>query len=214
MTPRPTRRAVGGALLALPVLAVAAYAARFVVHGHHAWPPALAPSFEARPGAIFLHALGGSVVLVAGLVQMNGTIRRRLPRVHVGVGWMYATAAALAGGAGVYMAAYSAGGPVAQLGFGLLGVAVLGATARAVERAIARDVAAHRRWMIRSFALFLAAVTLRVELPLLAATLGTATAYQLVSWLCWVPNVAAAEWWLRRGRLTRVAAAPRRGTSG
>ena len=214
MTAGRALRITGASLLALPVLAVAAYGARYVVSGRAAWPPSLAPSFEARPTAILLHALGGSVVLAAGLLQLNGALRRRFPLAHRGMGWLYAAAAALAGTAGVYMAAYSAGGVVTHVGFGLLGVATLGATARAVQLAIARDLAAHRRWMIRSYALFLAAVTLRVELPLLAAALGSVAAYQVVSWLCWVPNAAAAEWWLRRRPISRAAAAPRRGRSG
>jgi uncharacterized membrane protein len=207
-------RGTGATLLVLSVLAIAAHAARYVVSGRSAWTPALASSFEARPTAIFLHALGGSVVLAAGLLQLNGSLRRRFPVAHRAAGWVYVAAAALTGAAGVYMAAYSAGGPVAHVGFGLLGIAVLGATARAVQLAVARDLAAHRRWMIRSYALFLAAVTLRVELPLLMALLGTAMGYQLVSWLCWVPNAVAAEWWLRRRPLSRAAAAPRPGTSG
>jgi hypothetical protein len=54
--------------------------------------------------------------------------------------------------------------------------------------------------MIRCFALALAAVTLRNELPmlLLAARLSFHAAYITVSWLCWVPNLIVAEWWLRR----------------
>jgi hypothetical protein len=209
-------RAVRAALLALPVLAIVAYGVRYVVEGRGAWTPFLAPSFEARPNAIFLHALGGSVVLAAGLVQMNGALRRRFPLVHRGVGWTYAVAAALAGGAGVYMAAHSAGGWVAHLGFGLLGVAALAATARAVRLAVVRDVVGHQAWMVRSYALFISAVTLRVELPLLGAAFGIAVGYQVVSWLCWVPNAAVAEWWVRRrrGRLSRAGAARRLGTSG
>jgi uncharacterized membrane protein len=203
-------------LLALPVLAIAAYSARYVVDGRDAWTPALAPSFEARPTAIFLHALGGSVVLAAGLVQMNGALRRRLPRVHRGVGWAYAAAAALTGGAGVYLAAHSAGGPAARSGFGLLGLAVLAATARAVRLAVGGDLPGHRAWMVRSYALFLSAVTLRAELPLLGVAFGTVAGYQMVSWLCWVPNAVVAEWWLRRrrGGVSPVGGARRRGRSG
>jgi hypothetical protein len=200
-------------LSALPVLAVALYATGFVVDGAGAWPTMLAPSFEARPRAIWLHALGGSIVLVAGVAQMLGARRQRWPRVHRATGWMYAVGASLTGATGVYMAAYSAGGWTTHLGFGLLGVGVLGTTALAVQRAIAHDVHAHRRWMIRSFALFLAAVTLRAELPLLSVALGSALGYQVVSWLCWIPNVLVAEWWLRRP-VRPAAAARRRDRSG
>jgi hypothetical protein len=52
--------------------------------------------------------------------------------------------------------------------------------------------------MVRSYALVCAAVTLRLELPLLSAAFGPMLGYQLVSWACWLPNVGWAEWWLRR----------------
>ena len=52
--------------------------------------------------------------------------------------------------------------------------------------------------MIRSASLTLAAVTLRIYLPLLSVTLGLEVGYVLVAWLCWVPNILLAEWILRR----------------
>ena len=59
------------------------------------------------------------------------------------------------------------------------------------------DVETHRRWMTRSYALMFAAVTLRLELPLLASNFGFDDGYRVVSWLCWVPNVLVAEAILR-----------------
>ena len=67
-------------------------------------------------------------------------------------------------------------------------------TVTAVVRIRQGDRAAHRRWMIRSFALTLAAVTLRLYLPAsLAAGLPFETAYPAIAWLCWVPNLIVAE---------------------
>ena len=59
--------------------------------------------------------------------------------------------------------------------------------------------------MIRSYALTVAAITLRSYLPiLLASGVPYATAYPLVAWMCWIPNLLFIEWLVRRGR-TRVA---------
>jgi hypothetical protein len=67
-----------------------------------------------------------------------------------------------------------------------------------------RKIAAHRRWMIRNFALTYAAVTLRLEMPLLGMAFGDVLGYQLVAWVCWIPNLLVAEaivrGWLRRTR--------------
>ncbi len=58
----------------------------------------------------------------------------------------------------------------------------------------------HREWMVRTFALALAGVTLRIELPMLlfVAHISFHVAYITVAWLCWIPNLIVAEWWLRR----------------
>jgi hypothetical protein len=52
----------------------------------------------------------------------------------------------------------------------------------------------HRAWMIRSYSLTFAAVTLRIYLPLsLAAGMSFDVAYPAIAWLCWVPNIIVAE---------------------
>jgi|SRR5215468_4432565 len=67
----------------------------------------------------------------------------------------------------------------------------------------------HRAWMIRGFALTLAAVTLRFILRLeIAAGIPFRDAYQLVSWMCWVPNLAVAEMLIRRERAGRPRPTP------
>ena len=55
--------------------------------------------------------------------------------------------------------------------------------------------------MVRSFALTAAAVTLRIYLgfvPVLEVPF--VDAYRAISFLCWVPNLLVAEWYLRSGR--------------
>lgn len=60
------------------------------------------------------------------------------------------------------------------------------------------DEPSHRAWMIRSYALALAGVTLRIYLPIeMVLGLSFRDAYRLVSWVCWVPNPLAAEWFVR-----------------
>ena len=62
--------------------------------------------------------------------------------------------------------------------------------------------------MIRSYALTLAAVTLRIYVPVgLALGVPFADAYQAISWLCWVPNLVVAEWFVLRRRAATAAVA-------
>jgi hypothetical protein len=53
--------------------------------------------------------------------------------------------------------------------------------------------------MLVSYSLIFAAVTLRIELPLLIIAFGDFTpAYRVVAWLSWVPNLLWAAWYARR----------------
>jgi hypothetical protein len=80
-------------------------------------------------------------------------------------------------------------------------VAWIGTTAYAWRLAVARRFVEHRRWMVRSFALTFAAVTLRLYLPI-APIMGWdfMVAYRAISILCWVPNLIVAELYLMRDR--------------
>jgi hypothetical protein len=63
------------------------------------------------------------------------------------------------------------------------------------RQAVGGNLDLHRRWMIRSYALTLAAVTLRIYLPA-SMLLGIPfpVAYPAIAWLCWVPNLLVAQW--------------------
>jgi uncharacterized membrane protein YozB (DUF420 family) len=96
-------------------------------------------------------------------------------------------------------------GAVAGLGFGLLGALWVASTIAALVAIRGGDVTAHRRWMTRSFALTLAAVTLRLYLPAaFAAGIPFPTSYPVIAWVCWVPNLIVAEL-LLRSRVAVVA---------
>jgi len=51
----------------------------------------------------------------------------------------------------------------------------------------------HEKYMIFSFAACFASVTLRIWLPILTGLTGEFnSAYRIVAWLCWVPNILVA----------------------
>ena len=81
-----------------------------------------------------------------------------------------------------------------------MAIGVLVTTGSAYVAARQRLFTVHLRWMVRSYALIYAAVTLRLLLPMLIGAFhgDFLTAYRLVSWLCWVPNLLFAEWCLAR----------------
>ena len=178
--------------------AIALYALSYLVLREKVFPPNLVASFRARPWGIYPHALFGSIALALGSVQFWRNLPYSHPALHRALGKVYVVAAITTGTAGLYMSFFAYGGTVTWLGFGLLAVCVLTTTAIAYQKIRQRDIDSHRRWMLRSYALIFAAVTLRIELPILIGVFHAFDpAYALVSWLCWVPNLAIAEAYIR-----------------
>ena len=86
------------------------------------------------------------------------------------------------------------GGLGARAGFASLAVAWLYTGFRAYRAIRARDIASHRRWMIRNLALTFAAVTLRIWIPMsFVFAIPFAVSYSIIAWFCWVPNLLVAE---------------------
>lgn len=191
------KKLVGWSVMTLLALAVAAYAfAILVLPGFR--PGLVQVLLAERPVAAYAHFLGGAVALVAGAFQLNAWLRNRFLGFHRWLGRLYMVAVIGGGAAALFLAPHSSAGLVAQSGFGLLGVFWIFTTANAYRHIRQGHVSQHRSWMIRSYALTLAAVTLRLYLPASQiAGFSMAVAYPAIAWLCWVPNLLVAEWFVR-----------------
>ncbi|WP_106396814.1 DUF2306 domain-containing protein [Actinocorallia populi] len=148
----------------------------------------------------YVHVVGGGLALLLSPLQLSSRLRARTPKVHRACGRIVLSAIVLAGFAGLLMAPFNLAGPVGTAGFGSLALLWVGFAAAAYVTIRRRDVAAHRRWAVRLFALTYAGVTLRLWLiVLMALQPGTGPeaafdrAYLLVPFLCWVPNLLVAE---------------------
>lgn len=187
-------------VLVLSVL-IAAYGLAHAVLGERMFAPQLLDSFRIRRWGIFLHALLASIALAIGPLQFHRGFLLRFRALHRLLGKVYVISAIAGSGLiGLYMAMYSFGGWITHVGFGCLAALTTVTTAVAFVKIRQGEVLAHREWMIRSFALIFAAVTLRLFLPLLVLVHGGkfTPAYQWVSWLCWVPNLLLVELYLRK----------------
>lgn len=180
-----------------PVMAVLAgavslYAAALLV------APDLRPPFlrtSPLPLALMVHFGGAALAMAAGPFQLKTGPRASRSPVHRLLGRVYVLAILASGIAGFAMAFVSQGGVPAHAGFALLAVGWLGTTTQAFLSIRRGDVLAHQRWMVRSFALTFAAVTLRVYVPLsVAVGIPFDVAYPVIAWACWVPNLLVAEW--------------------
>ena len=194
-------------LLALGSLFIAVASYRYLAP-HPLIPPDIGKNLMLRPW-LFVHAGMASTALVLGPFQFVAKLRAKAPKVHRWMGRTYVIACLLGGISGLLLATGTNAGPIAQAGFGLLAVCWIFANVQAWRLALAGRFAEHRRWMVRSFAMTFAAVTLRLYLPI-APMLGYdfMPAYVAISWLAWVPNLMVAELylngWRLRSQLARV----------
>jgi len=213
--PRPAT-----ALIALLSFGVAAYA----LIGYSLLPLGalvggdMPATYQAHRAGILGHVFAASVALLLGPLQFRAGLRQRRPRLHRWLGRLYLGLGVGAGGlTGLYMAQFAAGGSVARIGFALLALLWLATGLRALHAIRQGAVDRHRAWMVRNFALTLAAVSLRIQLPAaLAAGLPFELVYPAIAWLAWVPNLLVAEWLLRRrseapGKNRRVQSTGRTG---
>jgi uncharacterized membrane protein len=191
-------RFAGNALLYFLSIGVAVYA----VVGYGVMPlgslvhPDMKAGFVAHPLGVYLHAFAAAVALLLGPFQFSARLRRARTRLHRWMGRMYLGVGVLVGGlSGLYISQFAFGGLAARLGFATLAVCWLYTGLRAFLAIRRRAVDEHRKWMVRNFSLAFAAVMLRLYIPAsVVAGVEFAVAYPVIAWLCWVPNVAFAEW--------------------
>jgi len=151
---------------------------------------------------LIAHAMSSSFALLVGWLQYVKRIRAKNIAVHRLIGMLYTAAVAVGGATGLYLAFFANGGYVGMAGFGLLALVWLYTTGAGVYAIIARNERIdHSNWMLRSYALAFAAVTLRLYLPISMIVFGEEAFeiyYAAIAWLCWVPNLLFAEWLIRR----------------
>jgi hypothetical protein len=141
---------------------------------------------------------GAATALLVGPFQFLAGLRARWPRAHRWIGRTYVVGCLVGGAGGLVMAFGATTGPVSTAGFGSLAVIWVFTNVQGWRMARARRFGEHRAWMVRSFALTFAAVTLRLFLPI-PPLLGFSfyDGYRALSFLSWAPNLVLAELWLR-----------------
>ena len=154
--------------------------------------------------AFYQHIIFGGIALLTGWSQFSSKLRQRYLNTHRLLGKVYVVVCLLSGSAALYLAFHATGGWGAGLGFGALGTFWIYTTVKAFLSIRQKQITQHQAWMIRSYALTWAAVMLRIYLPLSQiAQIDFIDAYRVIAWLCWVPNLLAAEWIISRMRLPR-----------
>lgn len=160
------------------------------------------PRVDASPAPVVLHVVAAAVYVVAGAFQFPARVRRSHRTWHRRAGRVLVGSGLVVAGSGLWMTLFYPGAPGGDLLWSVRLVVgsvtaasiVLGFTA--IRR---RDIAGHRAWMIRAYALAVAAGTQTITQGIGEGAFGTSdlsTALSVSSG--WLINAAIAEWIIRR----------------
>ncbi|MFJ2863118.1 DUF2306 domain-containing protein [Kitasatospora sp. NPDC087314] len=190
----------------------------------------LSATYAERPMAVqvtfYVHIVTASLALLVGPLQFSTALRRRSPAAHRWTGRVYVLAVAAGSVAAFVMSFFNSIAFDGFFGFGSLALLWAWTTWRGYRAIRDRDLPSHRAWMIRSFALTYAAVTLRAWLGVLIVLQELAAqgpvdggrlfdnAYAAVPFLSWLPNLVVAELLIRRRGLPAYRLTPARAADG
>lgn len=162
------------------------------------------PNFELKPWiyVLYIHIVTAIFALIIGPFQLFMKPTNDRKRWHRLLGYGYVLSITVSGIVSVYLSLFATGGWIAGLGFMSLDVLWVATTLIATRKIMAKDIQAHKAWMLRSYALTFAAVTLRIWLAPLNLLLGDfEAAFRVVAWVCWIPNLLVIEAVISRMRL-------------
>ena len=164
------------------------------------------------PVALVVHIVGSAVFALVGAFQLVPAIRRRHPGWHRRAGRVLAVAGLMVAGSALWLTLFYDPQPgTGPLLFGLrlvVASALAGCLVVGVSAARRRDIPAHRAWMIRAYALAVAAGTQVFTQGFGEAVVGHGEVRgDLLKAAGWAINLAVAEWVIRRPARRRASRA-------
>jgi hypothetical protein len=154
---------------------------------------------------VAVHIGGAMVYAVLGAFQFSTALRRRWPIWHRVAGRFAFGAGLLVALSALWLtfgyATMSAGGVLLAVFRVIVGSAMALSLIFGLSAILRRDLARHRKCMIRAYALGLGAATQMIVLVIGEIAIGAPLGDMLRAWLmglAWSINVAVAEWIIRR----------------
>jgi len=151
------------------------------------------------PIAFFSHVYTSIFVLILGITQFSSTIRSRFSFLHKIFGKLYIFLILLiAAPSGLVMALRANGGVFSKISFSIQALLWFWFTYKAFGYAKKKKWNNHQKFMFRSFALTLSAISLRLFKWIIVSTieLPPMDTYKIVSWLSWIFNLTLVEIYL------------------
>lgn len=146
--------------------------------------------------AFFTHVYTSIFLMLLGFLQFSETIKRKYSNIHRWSGRVYAVIILfLSGPSGLVMSFHANGGVFSQTAFVILSVLWMSCTFLSVYYVLKKDLVNHQKFAIRSFALTLSAISLRLFKYIIVFLFQPQQmeVYRIVAWLGWTFNLLLAE---------------------
>ncbi|UUY08392.1 DUF2306 domain-containing protein [Pseudomonas sp. J452] len=156
---------------------------------------------------LFFHISIGTIYMLMAIYQFNTQARRRSPQAHRAIGKVFVITGALTGITGLYIAIVMPfAGQVERAFATVTALWFLYALYMGYGHAKQRKYLLHREWMIRSFAVALAAVAMRFPLIIMnrLLSLDSMVLFILAAGSAHLVVLTVAEWWIRSTRQGRA----------
>ncbi len=154
---------------------------------------------------LYVHIVSGGIAILIGWIQFNRNLLKNRPHWHRTIGKLYILSALPCSVSGFYIGVYATGGWLAALGFIIVSCIYFYTTLKGFLHIRNRQLIPHQNYMTYSYATCLAAVSLRVFVPLSSLiTDDYILSYTLIAWLAWIPNLFIA-YWVNKSRQTKMA---------
>jgi len=144
----------------------------------------------------YAHVYTSIFVLFSGFIAVFVKPKAAFRNLHRFFGKIYVILLLLlAAPSGIYMGFYANGGILAKISFVILGILWWFTTYKAYLEIRKKNVLNHKKWMYRSYALAVSAITLRLWKVVLVYFFqpNPMDVYEVIAWLGWVPNLILIE---------------------
>ena len=149
--------------------------------------------------AFFSHVYTSIFVLILGIPQFISWVRQKLPSWHKNLGKIYISIVLfVAAPSGFIMAIYANGNSFTKFSFILQSILWFAFTLYAFRLVRTKNWKKHEHFMIRSYALTLSAISLRLFKWIIVGIweLPPMDTYKIVAWLGWIVNLIIAEFYI------------------
>jgi predicted TIM-barrel fold metal-dependent hydrolase/uncharacterized membrane protein len=166
--------------------------------------------FAAHPALTLVHILFGGVFLLLAPLQFSTSFRTRHIRIHRWIGRVLLPAVLIGVLPGLYFGVLIPyGGPGEAVAIALFGGLLVLSVWRGYAAIRRHQVARHREWMIRTFAIAISISSVRIiggvfDMTLTPAGIHSPDIFGLSIWTGWVMTLGAAEFWIRYTRTCRI----------